>query len=124
MQTILAWILVGLVIAGTYPAAARLLARGKRQDGFWLTAAVSLGLSTGTLTLIMFWEAILGIGWSVLGITLPYFGVMGLIVWGMGNPPPNSLSLKGLLERDELRPSPPAPLPQGEGNKYSGIASV
>lgn len=99
MQTILAWILVGLVIAGAYPAAARLLSRGKRQDGFWLTAAVSLGLSTGTLTLIMFWEAILGIGWSVLGITLPYFGVMGLIVWGMGNPPPNSLSLKAKGEK-------------------------
>ncbi len=94
MQTILAWILVGLVIAAAYPAAARLLARGERQDGFWLRAVVALGLSTGTLTLVMFWEALLGIGWSILGITLPYLGLMGLAAWGLKNPHSLPFSLR------------------------------
>ncbi|MBZ0282100.1 MAG: glycosyltransferase family 39 protein [Anaerolineae bacterium] len=108
MQTILAWILVGLVIAAAYPAAARLLARGKRQDDFWLRAVVALGLSTGTLTLVMFWEALLGIRWSILGITLPYLVVMGI----------NAI---GALWRYSSLTSPPIPLSVPERGSNSQI---
>ncbi len=43
---------------------------------FWLPLLLTLALSTGALTLIMFWEALLGIRLSLLGITVPYLALM------------------------------------------------
>jgi 4-amino-4-deoxy-L-arabinose transferase-like glycosyltransferase len=86
MQTLLAWILVTLVIAGAYPWSAWLLTRSNRSDGMWLTLLLTLSLSIGALTLLMFWESLFGISFSLWTITLPYLGLMlpGFWLWRRG----------------------------------------
>lgn len=81
MQTILAWVMVVGIIATAYPATGSLLMWSSEPRGKALQAAVALGLSVGALTLIMLWEALLGLGWSVLGIMLPYLGAMAAMWW-------------------------------------------
>lgn len=83
MQTILAWLLVVFIIISAYPWAAGLLRCTARHDGLWLILLLTLALSTGTLTLLMFWEALVGIRLTVAGITVPYLIVMlpGLWLW-------------------------------------------
>jgi hypothetical protein len=83
MQTLFGWIMVCLVIGAAYPWSAWLLTRSPRRDGVWLTITLTLSLSIGTLTLLMFWESILGIGFTLWGITLPYLVIMlsGLWLW-------------------------------------------
>jgi 4-amino-4-deoxy-L-arabinose transferase-like glycosyltransferase len=84
MQTVLAWILVGLVLVSAYPLAAWLLARSpRREEGRLLAALLTLALSVGGLTLVMLWEGLLGIRFTVLGVTIPYFVLMlpGGIGW-------------------------------------------
>ncbi|MBZ0288564.1 MAG: glycosyltransferase family 39 protein [Anaerolineae bacterium] len=86
MQTILAWILVGGVIAAGYPWSAWLLSKSKLPHSRWLTALFTLALSIGGLTLLMFWEALLEIPLSVWAITVPYFALMlpGEVLWWRG----------------------------------------
>lgn len=76
IQTVFAWLLVGVILVAGYPWADWLLRRAPDADGLWLRAVVALGLSSGTLTLLMFWEALLGISFSLLPILLPYFALM------------------------------------------------
>ena len=68
---ILAWLLVGLTLAAGYGWSARLL-----REQSWLTVLLGLALSVGALTLIMLWEGLLGIPFSLIGIALPYFALM------------------------------------------------
>lgn len=77
----IAWILVGLTLAAGYGWAARLL---RQQD--WLTVLLGLALGVGALTLIMFWESLLGISLTLAGIVLPYFALM-LPGWWRVRPP-------------------------------------
>ncbi len=81
MQTIFAWLLLGLVIISAYPLAAWLLSQSPREDGLWLTALLTLALSIGTLTLLMFWESLLGTAFTLWKIILPYFTIMAVGVW-------------------------------------------
>lgn len=71
-QTFFAWILSGLLLIIAYPWAKWLLAQNPRRDSRWLTTLLTLALSTGTLTLGMFWESLLGITFETWGIVLPY----------------------------------------------------
>jgi 4-amino-4-deoxy-L-arabinose transferase-like glycosyltransferase len=81
MQTIFAYLLIAVVITAAYPWAAWLLCRNQVNDPLVLT--LMLALSIGTLTLVMLWEGVLGISFSLVGITLPYGLVMlpGAILW-------------------------------------------
>jgi len=77
MQTVMAWVLVGLVMVSAYPLAAWLLALSpRREEGRTLAALLTLALSVGGLTLVMLWEGLLGIRFSALGVTVPYFALM------------------------------------------------
>jgi 4-amino-4-deoxy-L-arabinose transferase-like glycosyltransferase len=81
VQTIFAWVLIVIMIVAAFPLASWLLAKSPRHDGAWVTALLTLSLSIGTLTILMFWESLLGISFSLLGILLPYSGVMILGIW-------------------------------------------
>jgi Dolichyl-phosphate-mannose-protein mannosyltransferase len=81
MQTIFAWILIGVMIAAAYPLTSWLLAKSSRHNGAWLTAITTLAISIGTLTLIMFWEGLLGLTFTIWGIVLPYLGLMLVGGW-------------------------------------------
>ena len=77
MQTIFAWILMGLIFFAAYAWADWLISRTpKSSNALWLTLMVTLALSIGTLTLVMFWEAILGLPFTLWGIAIPYFALM------------------------------------------------
>lgn len=67
----IAWLSVVLTLAAGYGWATRLL----REQG-WLTVLLGLALSVGTLTLLMFAEALIGIQLTFLGVALPYFALM------------------------------------------------
>jgi hypothetical protein len=88
MQTVFAWILVGAVILAAYPWSAWLLARGTQSQDKWLTALVTLMMSIGALTLIMLWQGIASIPFSVWTISLPYFALMlpGINLWWRTQP--------------------------------------
>jgi hypothetical protein len=103
IQTLLAYVLVTIVIAAALPWAAWLLRNepntvGKRSivsdDHLQRTRqcrvptafqfmTLTLALSIGGLTLVMLWEGILGIPFTVVGITLPYLLLMlaGFLLW-------------------------------------------
>ncbi|MCB9456524.1 MAG: glycosyltransferase family 39 protein [Anaerolineaceae bacterium] len=84
MQTIVAWIVIGLVLVAAYPLAAWLLTISpRREEGRWLAILLSLALAVGSLTLIMLWEGLLTIPLTWLGVTVPYFFLMlsGAIGW-------------------------------------------
>ncbi|MCB9453519.1 MAG: glycosyltransferase family 39 protein [Anaerolineaceae bacterium] len=114
MPTVFAWIVVGLVLVAAYPAASWLLARSpRREEGRWLVILLALALAVGSLTLIMFWEGLLGIPLTFTGVTVPYFLLMllGGVGWwrvrnhdrdtqsveAHGGAPRNALSLLALL---------------------------
>jgi 4-amino-4-deoxy-L-arabinose transferase-like glycosyltransferase len=90
MQTLLAWILVGCVSLAALPWAAWLLAQSPRYDGGWLTLLVGFALSFGALTLLMFWEAVFGIPFSLWAITAPYaaLALIGWVLWRRQPRPP------------------------------------
>jgi 4-amino-4-deoxy-L-arabinose transferase-like glycosyltransferase len=83
MQTLVAWLLMGFVLLAGYPWAAWLLAKNPRDDGRWLTLLVGVSVSLGTLTLLMFWQAVIGIPLSLWAITIPYVALMlpGWLLW-------------------------------------------
>ncbi|MBZ0275627.1 MAG: glycosyltransferase family 39 protein [Anaerolineae bacterium] len=100
MQTVFAWILVGLVIAAAYPLADYLLARSpRREDGRWLAVLLTLALAVGVLTQIMLWEGLLGIRYTLITVTVPYGAVMaaGWALWRRRTR--QALSLRSLLPR-------------------------
>ena len=77
MQTIFAWILTGLIIFAAYAWVDWLISRTPTSNNaYWLPLLVTLALSIGTLTLIMFWEAMLGLSFTTWGIVIPYFALM------------------------------------------------
>src|SRR5664279_906028 len=67
----IAWILVGITLVAGYGWSARLL---REQSG--LTVLLGLAFSVGALTLIMLWEGLLGISFTLAGVALPYFSLM------------------------------------------------
>jgi 4-amino-4-deoxy-L-arabinose transferase-like glycosyltransferase len=71
IQTLFAWILVGLLIAFAYPSAAWLV-KGQRTLSLTLTP----GLAIGLLSLVMFWEGLLRIPFTIPGIVIPYLLLM------------------------------------------------
>ncbi|MEO8393965.1 MAG: glycosyltransferase family 39 protein [Chloroflexota bacterium] len=78
---IFGWLLMGLTLVAGYGWSTRLL---REQSG--LTVLLGLALSVGLLSLIMLWEGLLGISFSLIGIALPYFAVM-LPGWRRVKPP-------------------------------------
>ncbi len=78
MQTFYPWILTGLLLIIAYPWSAWLLAQSPRRDSAWLTVLLTLAISTGTLTLIMFWMSLLGVPLETWNIIRPYGLLMGL----------------------------------------------
>jgi len=94
MQTVLAWCLVGGLLLAAYPSAAWLL---RRESQPTLTLLLTLALGTGALSLVMFWEALLGIPFGVATITLPYLALMlPAFVWWMRQPKRLTLKLPEL----------------------------
>ena len=83
MQTLFAWLLTGFHYTTAYPWAAWLVTRSPRQDSAWLPPLVSLAVSAGGLSLVMFWQSMLGIPFSTAGITLTYAALMlpGAVLW-------------------------------------------
>ena len=75
------WLLVGLTLATGYGWSARLL-----REQSWLTVLLGLALALGALTLIMFWEGLLGIPLTLAGIAIPYFALL-LPGWWRIRPP-------------------------------------
>jgi 4-amino-4-deoxy-L-arabinose transferase-like glycosyltransferase len=71
IQTVFAWILVGLLILAAFPSALW-LTRGQRI----LSVTLAPGLATGLLSLVMFWEGLLHIPFTVVGIAFPYLLIM------------------------------------------------
>ena len=101
VQTVFAWLLIILVCGAAYPWAAWLLAKNPRDDGRSLTVIVGFALSVGMLTLLMLWEALLGVHLQWWSITLPFALLMlvGWLLWlgsrdaqGRCPPTPKSLS--------------------------------
>ncbi len=88
MQTIFAWILAGFIIVAGYPWAAWLLGKNPRINGRLLTFLVGFAFSLAALTLLMFWEAALGIPLNFSVITLPYiaFILVGVALWSKQAP--------------------------------------
>jgi 4-amino-4-deoxy-L-arabinose transferase-like glycosyltransferase len=82
IQTLAAYLLVAFVIVSAYPWAAWLL----KSTSPVFTSVLMLALSIGALTLVMLWEGLLGIPFSIPGITLPYLLIMllGVVLWWRG----------------------------------------
>lgn len=83
MQTLFAWLLTGFLYIAAYPWAAWLVARSPRRDSAWLPLLVALAVSTGGLSLVMFWQSMFAIPFSTAGITLTYAALMlsGVLLW-------------------------------------------
>ncbi|MBZ0286862.1 MAG: hypothetical protein K8I30_04555, partial [Anaerolineae bacterium] len=87
-QTLLAWSITLAALMAAYPWSAWLLARSPYPLPSIMPVLVSLALATGTLSLLMFWEALLGIPFRLWGIILPYFALMlpGWVLWWRSQP--------------------------------------
>lgn len=83
MNTLTGWFFVVFVLIAAYPSAVFLTMRSNREPDFWLTALLSLALSTGALTSVMFWQMLVGVHLSLWSATLPYAALMlpGLWLW-------------------------------------------
>lgn len=82
MQTLFAWLVVALLPLAALPWSLGLLARTRRPD--WpLSVALSLALTYGGLTLLMFWTALLGLRFDAGLLTLLYLLACapGVVVW-------------------------------------------
>jgi 4-amino-4-deoxy-L-arabinose transferase-like glycosyltransferase len=88
MQTVIAWILLPCLVFTAYPLAAGLLARSPRgnEGTLWLTVCLTLALSVGILTLVMFWMSMLGVRLEFASVTLIYAlaTLPGWILWRRG----------------------------------------
>lgn len=81
IASVFGWIIVGLTLAAGYGWSVRLL-----REQSWTTVLLGLALGVGALTLIMFWESVIGIRLTLPGIALPYFAAM-LPGWWRVRPP-------------------------------------
>jgi 4-amino-4-deoxy-L-arabinose transferase-like glycosyltransferase len=83
MDTLTGWFFVVFILVAAYPWAVWLTTRVPHASDFWLTILLCLAVSTGVLTLIMFWEMFLGIRIDLWSVTLPYTALMlpGIGLW-------------------------------------------
>ncbi len=79
LPTLFAWVVTVILIAGAYPFALNLTRRLRHLEGDtrWLAPLLTLAISTGTLTLLMFWFGWLGIHLSVTVIVIGYTFIVG-----------------------------------------------
>jgi 4-amino-4-deoxy-L-arabinose transferase-like glycosyltransferase len=75
---IVPWIGIAIIILSAYPLARGLLQQSPHPSDWLLTLTLTLGLSIGTITLIMFWFAMINNYIDGWGITLTY-GVIMLV---------------------------------------------
>ncbi len=88
MSMLTGWILAGFTLAAAYPWAVWFVARDGENADFLLSILLSLALSSGTLALVMFWQALAGIHFSLGSVALPYFALMlpgGWLWWRSGS---------------------------------------
>lgn len=78
---LLAWLLVCAVLIAAYPWARWLLAHTPDEENPLLAWTLTPGIGLGVLTLLMFWQGEAGLPYTLAGIALPYFGVMGVGYW-------------------------------------------
>ncbi len=83
MVLIFPWILLAVVILSAYPWSLWLLSLSPIRESLLLPLLLTLALSIGLLTLLMFWEALLGFPLNRCGVTLPYLVLMlpGWLLW-------------------------------------------
>jgi Dolichyl-phosphate-mannose-protein mannosyltransferase len=81
VQTLFAWFAMLCVIAAAYPWAAWLHNRSPHHDGAALTCALTLAVSMGALTLIMFWLSIMGVPFTPIVVLACYAALMLLGLW-------------------------------------------
>jgi 4-amino-4-deoxy-L-arabinose transferase-like glycosyltransferase len=76
------------MILAAYPTALWFDSRSGRRDSAWLPILLALALFVAALTGIMFWEGLLGLPFSALGVAVPYVGLMlpGLSWWQRARP--------------------------------------
>lgn len=84
---ILPWLAVILLIAAAVPSAV-LVSRRQDDHGAALTAVLTLVVASGALSLILFWESILGLSITFGGVVLPYLALMlpGIVVFFRSSP--------------------------------------
>jgi 4-amino-4-deoxy-L-arabinose transferase-like glycosyltransferase len=80
MQTLFAWLLMGLLLIAAYPSAAVAL-RG--DSARTLKALLGLAFAVGALSLILFWEGVIGVRFTLIGVVVPYAALMlpGALWW-------------------------------------------
>src|SRR5690606_4304396 len=76
MDALPGWILSIFILLAAYPWSAWLVQRTHKAPDFWLPLAVSLALGTGVLSLLMFWQMLLGFRLDLWSATLPYLALM------------------------------------------------
>lgn len=83
MQTLGAWLILMAVLVVPYGWAGWLSTRGGRPFDRLLALTLTPGLAIGSLTLIMFWESLLGVPLTVFDIVRPYAALhaIGLVLW-------------------------------------------
>lgn len=80
-ETLFAYLLAGMVLAAFVPTASLLLARGHTRPPLGLTAALTLALFAGGLSLVMLWEGLLGLPFGAFGIAVPTLGLAAPGLW-------------------------------------------
>ena len=92
MQTLFAWLLILVLLIAPYPTASVL---ARRDDSRWLPILLTLAFAVGALSLIMFWESVIGVAFTVMGIAVPYLALMlpGVIRWWRGRGSPQQVAL-------------------------------
>ena len=105
MQTLIAWIVVVLLPAAALPWSLWLLASTGRRPDWPLTAALSLSLAYGGLTLLMFWTSLAGLPFDGVALTIgmQLLCAPGVVLWMRAG-----------------RPWPPQP----RLNRWSGLAAL
>lgn len=83
MESLFPWLLCIFVILAAYPWAVYLTDRSPAKETALLAPLLTPALSIGSLTLLMFWQSLVGIRLTLAGITLPYCALMfiGVVLW-------------------------------------------
>jgi 4-amino-4-deoxy-L-arabinose transferase-like glycosyltransferase len=83
MESLFPWLICILVLVAAYPWSVWLIHQSPAQGAQVLPLLLTPALSIGGLTLLMFWQSVLGIHLTLAGITLPYLAVMlaGVPLW-------------------------------------------
>jgi hypothetical protein len=80
-ETLFAYLLTGFALAAFIPTAIVLLAGDRARAPMGLTAALTLALFAGAVSLVMLWEGLLGLPFSALGIAIPALALAVPGVW-------------------------------------------